>query len=330
MGYGMRGCKTGVGIALAVLLAGTAVRAEPVLLDGVAAHVNEHVITVGEVLQVIEPVRRQLQSRFGGEELRERLNDAYRDALKAMAERYLVLDAYRGGEARLPDWVVENRVDEFIRDNFEGDRAALFEALAQEHLTYDEWRARLEEQVVIASMRSAAIDQQVNVTPDEIRAYYDAHRDDFATPARVNLRMIVLLKEDAAGLVDLRARADAIRERLLAGEDFAVVAREVSQGTKAEAGGDWGWVEPTLLRPELAAAVQDMAPGSISRVIETDGEFYILRLEGRQSAAVKPFAEVEPDIERELWRRKSDALHDAWVGRLREDAYVEVLRDEVF
>ena len=305
-------------------------QAEPVLLDGVAAHVNEHVITISEVLMAIEPVRRQLQARFTGPELSTHLRRAYQEALDAIIERNLVLDSYKAGQARLPAWIVENRVEEFIRDNFDGDRDALMTALANEQLTMAEWRERLEEQVIVASMRSAAIEQQLNVTPDDVQAYYEAHQDDYRTSAKLSIRMIVLLKDGPGATDDMRRKGASIRDRLLAGEDFAVVAREVSQGSKAADGGDWGWIEPSLLRPEILTACAELDTFEISDLIETDGEIYIVRVDGRQAASIPPLSKVESDIERILRRQMAETLHESWIARLKHDAVVQVFDHPIF
>ncbi len=310
------------------LAVGTGVEAasaqDRVLLDGVAAHVDRHAITVGEVLTVMEPVRRQLVTAHTGRDLRERLRQAYDEALQALIERRLVLDAYAAGPGRIPGWAVDRRAREALDESFEGDRAALLDALAREHLTYAEWRQRLEQQIVFSSMRTTSVEQHVTITPDAVARYYEDHRDTFRTPERVHVRLIMLRRTGAAPLAT-RADAEALAARLAAGEDFATLARERSSGVHAAAGGDWGWVEPAVLRPELAGALEGLTPGEVSPVIETAGEYYLLKLEGRQAATVQPFLEAQADIERRLRIARVQELYDAWITRLRADAAVQVV-----
>ena len=94
-------------IGCAVLAAGAdekAAHGGRVTLDGVAAHVNEHIITIGEVAELVEPVNRQLQNSYTGKELENKLRAAFDDALESIIARYLILDAYEKQEGRIPEW----------------------------------------------------------------------------------------------------------------------------------------------------------------------------------------------------------------------------------
>ncbi|MCE9612693.1 MAG: peptidyl-prolyl cis-trans isomerase [Lentisphaerae bacterium] len=306
---------------------GAAEPVRPVLLDGVAAHVNRHIVTVGDVLLVMESDHRELVARYTGTELRRRLQAKYKETLNSLVERFVVLDAYENGEGRIPDWAVDKRADEVIRDQFDGDRGALLEALSHENMTYEDWRQRIRQQMIVASMRSTSVEQNVNVSPDDVSRYYAAHRNKYVSAERVHLRVIVVAKGTGAG----RSEAEAVWARVAGGgEDFGAVAKAVSVGSKAEEGGDWGWVDPSILKPELAAVAQAIKPGSVSDVIASDQEFYILKVEDRRAAVEQTLAEVQTSIENELKLDRSQQMYRAWVERLKQDAYVKVFDVNLF
>jgi len=313
--------------AVALLTGLTAGAAESVLMDGVAAYVNEDTITVGDVLAVVEPVRRQLIRRYAGDELVSRMRKAYDDALNALIDRRLVLAAYNSQEMRLPEWVIEDRINDIISEMFDGERAALMQALAEDHMSYDEWRRTIQDQMAAASMRSAHVDHLVSLSPGKVRRFYEQNSERFQSAERVQLRMIVLKKRAGE---DRLPEAENVLKRLNTGEDFAAVARLVSDGDKAEEGGNWGWVEPTILRTELAEGVADIKPGEVSEIIETKEEIYLLKVEGKQEAATTPFSEVRQEIERELRRDAIDAAYTAWIDRLKGEAYIKILDVDLF
>lgn len=299
--------------------------AERVLLDGVAAHVNEHVITIAEVQALVEPVGRQLIGRFGTVETRTRLRKVYQDSLETLVERRLILDAYEALEQKLPEWVVDERVDELVEGMFGGDRARLMTELSKEQMSFDEWRDEVAGHIAVSYMRRGHVEEHVHVSPRAVREAYEKDRERFRTAAKLRLRMIMLEKKGTADDVAAkRAALSRIRERALAGEDFAMLAKEVSEGGKADAGGDWGWIEPKILRADLADAVQALKPGEVSDAIETGNELYLLRVEGRKDEAVQPFDDVCGEIERGLRREESRRLYKAWTARLRAHAYVRV------
>jgi len=293
-------------------------------MDGVAAHANDHVVTLSEVLDGMEPIRRQLMGRFDGSELQSRLRKAYGETLKAIVERYLVLDLYEEGEGRLPEWLIDQRAEDFIRNTFDGKRSDLMKALAEQQLTYNEWRKQVEQQLIITSMRSASVVQHVNVSPEDIRDYYDAHPEEFTSSGKINFRMIQVLKDKQRSREGNRREAEAVLNRLKGGEDFSVLARQISDGVNAESGGDWGWVEPKVLRRELIAGLDALQPGETTELIETEGEYYILKLEGRRESALLTFQEAQPLIEITLKRKHGEKLYNEWIERLRRDAYVKV------
>ncbi|MFC1452900.1 peptidylprolyl isomerase [Verrucomicrobiota bacterium] len=304
---------------------------QSLLFDGVAAHVNEQVITVGQVLAAIEPVQRQLAARYSGDELKAKLQEAFDNALRSLVERRLILDAYQSGDMRVPDWVVERRVNEIIQDVFSGDRSELFTALAEDRLTYEEWRREVAEQIAVVSMRDSRVRQNVAVSPGAVRDYYEQHLDEYRSDPEVNLKMVMIGKSGGSGGGDEpRERAERARSRLLAGEDFAALAREVSEGTHAADGGSWGWVEPKMLRRDLEEALGAVKPGQISEIVETEGEFYILKVEGRKEAALARFEDVQPEIENELRREAAARLYDQWVAGLWKDGYVKIFPLSVF
>lgn len=296
-----------------------------ILLDGVAARVNDRTITVADVLTAMEPVRRKLLDNFEGEALMERLDAAYDSALTLLVDRALILEAYEAQEQKIPEWAVDNRVNEILHDVFNDDREALLASLTRENLTFEEWREEVREHMVVAAMRAANVDQKVQVPPLAVRRAYEAGKDGFRTPERVKLRMIVLKKAgDPKAAEAKRQQAEALRRKLVEGQDFAMLARQVSEGSQASAGGDWGWIEPAkMLRRELAEAALELEPSSVSRVIETDEEIYILKSEGRKEASVTPFDEVRQQIEKRLRAQQKERLYDAWIEQLSGGARIE-------
>lgn len=296
-----------------------------VLLDGVAAHVNSHTITVGDVLTAVQPVHRQLIMRFRGEELESRLQEAFRQTLDALIHKHLILDEYHALPQQLPDWVVQERIEEIVHDRFEGDHNKLMQVLAEEKVTLEDWKQELEENIAISYMRRERVMQGLAVPPADVRRYYDENPAMYQTPMQVKLRMIVLKKTGSLDAqAELLEQAHRLVERLDQGEEMAELARNFSDGMKAQDGGDWGWIEPGMLRPELADVLTTLDPPAHSGVIETEQEIYIVKSEGRRHARLRPFEEVQADIEALLRAEQAEQAYQDWVMRLREQAYVRV------
>jgi len=302
------------------------------LIDGVAAQVNEHSITIGEVLTAMDPVRRKLAETVEGEELARRLRKAYGNALTMLIDRRVILVAYEEQQQKLPEWAIDNRVKEIISDLFDGDRKALLESLAKENLTFEEWREEVSDHMAVASLRAFNVDQRVQIAPSALSRAYRERVEQFRTPERVKLRMIVFKKPASKQEASEKRRlAEDVRNKLAQGQDFALLAKTLSEGSQASSGGDWGWIEPEkILRPELAKAALSLAPSEVSEVIETADEIYILKSEGRKESSVTPFADVRQELEQDLRRAERERLYSNWIGRLKERACVTVFDRDPF
>ena len=125
------------------------------------------------------------------------------------------------------------------------------------------------------------------------------HQDDFKIEDEIKLRMIVLNKTPPT--TPTRSQlAREIQAKIKEGATFAEMASVYSQGSQQHQGGDWGWVERSVLRKELADVAFSLKPGQVSDVIETPDAVYLMLVEDKQPAHVKPLAEVRDDIEKTL------------------------------
>jgi parvulin-like peptidyl-prolyl isomerase len=305
-------------------------RAEPVIVEGIAGYVNDAIITVGEVRDLVAPVVPELRATFKGDELRDQLQAAYSNALQDLIATKLVMKAYEADTKLNKDAVsrhVEKKESEFIQERFGGDRQEFIKTLKEEHVSLDEWRNRMRERVVVGLMRSRDVESQVVVSPREVRQVYEANAAKYHRPERVKIRIILIhgSTNETDRAVRLQQAQDSAA-KLRAGEDFADMARRLSEDGKAPIGGDWGWMEPTDLRKELAGAITGAAAGTVCGPVTADGDYYLLKVEERQAAGVTPFDEVSVSIEKDLRRKETRRLFELWIERLKKDAYIQVVQ----
>lgn len=293
------------------------------VVDGVAAHVNKHVVTMGEILEVVERVRPQLMANYKGKALQAQLARTYKRALNSIIERLLVVDAYNAGDAKLPPWVLEQRVEQHIVNRYNGDRSELLGILVKEDQTYEEWEEEFEHRMIVALMRSNYVEQNIEVSPLAIQQQFEENLDKYRVPPTYRVSMIqVMPKED--DVADARQRAEDAHARIVAGEAFADVAKAVSDDKRAESGGDWGWVKAHLVRPVLRETLLKLKNGQTSGIVHADGVFYIMHLVDSKQETDASFETMQPLIERELRTQASEELYAFWLNRLRGKAYIKV------
>src|SRR5262249_4727791 len=149
-------------------------------------------------------------------------------------------------------------------------------------------------------IQSAMIDRFVPrdpiISPYKIETYYKEHEDKFKLEDQIKLRMIVVTNRpnETAFAKNL---AEEILAKLNEGAPFSEMAKIYSQGSQSVDGGDWGWVERSVLRADLAEVAFALKPSQRSGAIEKSDGCYIMLVEDTKVAHVKPLSEVRADIE---------------------------------
>jgi peptidyl-prolyl cis-trans isomerase SurA len=312
-------------VAIAQTLLATAM-ARTLPVDGYAALVNNRVITVGEILAMIQPIRAQLAETYEGSELETKMEQAYREGLDALIERALILEEFTAMGGNLPDRAIDDQIHVMINEHFKNDRTMFLEALAEDRMTIDDWREETRNRLIVNLLRRREITDRVLIAPRAVRELYESRMAQYRIPEQVRLSMIILHKGVSTNDQAVkRQEAEKLHEKLVAGCDFAELAKSSSEGYKAADGGNQGWMDPKTLRKELAEVVAVLEPGRISEVVETDGDYYILKVEAKKNASVIPFDDVRGQIEKELRKVEEEKMYKAWIERLRKKFYVKIL-----
>ncbi len=136
-------------------------------------------------------------------------------------------------------------------------------------------------------------------------------------------RHILVTTNELRGDEQARSTLLELRERALAGEDFAELARRHSEDPgSASRGGDLGWVEAGQMVPEFEDMMASLAPQEIGEPVKSRFGWHLVQvLDRRQHDNTEEFTR---DTAREsIFRRKAEEEHASWLRRLREEAYVE-------
>lgn len=297
------------------------------MVDGIAAVVNSNVITYGQVRELLMFRERSLAELYQGDELRDKMRESQQAALKDLIDRQLIIDHFNAEGFKIPEHVVEDRVNTIIREEFGGDRRAFARTLRAQGYSLARFREIERDKIIVQAMRQRAVRSDVVISPEQINAYYRKNIDQYSTPAEVKLSMIVLRPEFDGSDNPLEVKhnmAREIRAKLAEGAEFAGMAQMYSDDSTADFGGDWGWIDTKTLTDSLSKVAFSLPPGQISDVIEVGDTFYILRVDEKKPAIVRPLAEVRDEIARKLQEEERIRLQDRWIDTLRQKAYVKI------
>ncbi|MEO8680399.1 MAG: peptidylprolyl isomerase [Vicinamibacterales bacterium] len=227
--------------------------------------------------------------------------------------------------------IVENIKKE---NKIESDEA-LQAALKQEGMTMADLRKQLEKNMLFTRVQQSEIMAKLQVTDTELKAYYDGHKDEFATTPQITLReLLVAVPVDPKGLSvaaddDAKAKAEAIRKKLVAGEPFARVAAEVSDSPSKANGGLVGPMSKADLSPELQKAIEGLKNGALTPVLRTQRGYQILKVENVSDTTLKSFEDAKTDIADKIANDKRQGEYVKYIEKLRADAIIDWKNDEI-
>ncbi len=169
----------------------------------------------------------------------------------------------------------------------------------------------------------AVLRSSIKISDAQVRAYYESHLKDFSIPASERRASHILIKvaQDAkpAVVAAAKKKAEEIYKKAKAGEDFAKLAKEYSQGPTAPRGGDLGWFGRQSMVKPFADAVFDQckAVGDIVGPVRTQFGFHVIKLTGIGGQA-KPFDEVKDQVRQTMLL--SDPSYVKQADKLEKDA----------
>jgi parvulin-like peptidyl-prolyl isomerase len=287
--------------------------------DEIAVVVNGEPVSTWEI-RLLFP---QIQGELAAQGLDTKGDMVIRAALqRAIDNRLLAQEATRLGIQ--PN---EQRVNERLSEMAEraGGRAKLEAELITTGITYEQLRATVVQADLVQSLVESEVVSHIQVTDAEIAAFYDENLDLFKQPDKIHCRHILFKAGPDASPAEreaARANAVAAHERAVAGEDFAGLAVELSEGPNALKGGDLGFTTRGQMVESFDEAVWGLAPGEISDVVETELGYHVIKVEEIVTGKTVPLEEARPVIEDLLRQQKTGDGIGVLVVELRKKAEI--------
>ena len=295
------------------------------MADGILAVVNNAVITRAQLDDFVAPAIDTLRRQYANQEnvsnvFGQKVVSVLNDGLEQLIERQLILHEFDAEGYKMPDSFADQIVQERIRERY-GDRTTLMKTLQAQRLTYEQFRKDVRDQWIWMYMRSKNVSQGIVISPYKIENHYLAHQDDFKVEDEVKLRMIVINKTSSDDQSVPRMTGEILTQ-IKQGASFSQMASVYSQGSQRSQGGDWGWVERSVLRKELVDVAFALKPGQVSDVIDTPQACYLMLVEETRPAHVKPLNDIRGEIEATLRAQQQKQLEEQWIDRLKQKTFI--------
>lgn len=200
-------------------------------------------------------------------------------------------------------------------------------AVKEAGFTDADLKTLMRKEIVINNLLKTEVADKVTVSDAEAKKFYDDNKDKFKNEEMVRASHILIGVDPKATPEEkqkAKEKAEAIRKRLLAGEDFATAAKKDSTCPSAAQGGDLGFFTKEQMVPEFANAAFALKPGAISDVVETKYGYHIIKVQEKKPAGTVSFDEAKSKIQEYLKSQKIQKGVNDYLEKLRKEAKIEM------
>lgn len=323
----MKAYRTGFAVILAIFLIGAQAAAE--VADKIVAVVNGEIITLSELHRAFAPYAAHIEANYKGPDKEGLLEQNRTALLQRLIDQILIEQEAKKSEAGVAA-IRDEEVMTVIRDMLAKNQLTMqtyLKKLAEEGNTLESVKQEIRGQMLRMRLLRREVQSRILVTDEEIGEYYDRHRQDYEGREAVRIRQIFLPAPegaDHAARDGARAEANQLRERILKGERFEVMAARYSRGPAAAEGGDIGFVERGVMMPEVEKAAFSLSLGEVSEAIETEAGFLLLVVVDKKGAGLKPLPVVRDEIKAKIEDEKVSKKYDEWMDGIRKKSFIDI------
>lgn len=291
------------------------------------ATINGHEVTGAQLQSEMAALITRARGRFPPEQLAQMQPRLREQALDQIIARQLLLEA------------VDRENIQVTADEFAAARAKLESGLPpgvtldtvlqQRNVSAEDFTRDYTSELRVNKLMDRQTAAVGEITEEELQAYYGENRDQFAQPELVTARHILIAvdpQDTDEAKQQKKAKAEAIRARLVAGEDFATVATAETDdpGSKAT-GGLYGPFPRGQMVPPFEEAAFTQPEGEIGPLVETRFGYHIIKVEKHEQPREVPLDEVKTNLASFLRGRKMQVAAQTYIQGLRSNAQIQVI-----
>ncbi len=320
----------GAVVAILVLIISTTATdsAASQLLDRIVAVVNEDIILLSELNKEMTVYSQRIrQQGFDSEKERRTLFEVRKEMLNRLVDEKLTDQEIRRHHIKIENKEIDNTIERIKEANAFTDEE-LRGYLAQEQIPMDQYREKIRKQIMRTRLVNTQIKSKIVITDAEIQTYYDNHPEMYGGKRHYHLKNILIRVPEYA--TDDKKKAaweqiEALRSRIVDGEDFSDLAEIYSQGPTAGEGGDIGEFEESTLSPQILSALDGLVQGQTTSVLETDYGMQIFYVEAINRSEGIPLESVREELHEKMFAKVVDDKFISWLEDLRDRSHVKII-----
>jgi peptidyl-prolyl cis-trans isomerase C len=175
----------------------------------------------------------------------------------------------------------------------------------------------IKEQLLIETLLKKKITADTQMSEDDLKKYYEDHKEEFKKDQEINTRHILLKTEE---------EAKQVQSKLQKGEDFTELAKKYSIDPNVrQTGGEIGFQPKGSLIPEYESAAFKLTKvGQVSGIVKTQFGYHIIRLEGVKPPSYVPLEEVKDFIKQKNAQEKQKEVLEKYIEELKKNVKITI------
>jgi peptidyl-prolyl cis-trans isomerase SurA len=290
------------------------------IIERIIARVNNEIITQRMFEEEQEELRRELAKEYSGAEFEAQYKEQSKNLLRDLIDQSLMVQKAKDLDINVETDIVK-QLDDIRKKNNLGTLEDLETDVEKQGLNYEDYKDHIRRELLMREVMSREIGSRIQLSREDARKFYEAHKDEFKSPGMVHLAQILISTEKQKPEEAEKKANEALGE-LKAGQRFADVAKKYSDGPSAEQGGDVGFLKEGTLAPSIAAVIAKLDLNEFSDAIQTKYGYIILKLLERYSPGIPKFEEVEQRVNEVLYDQKMQPAFREYETKLRRESYI--------
>lgn len=297
------------------------------VVEEIIARVNNEIITKSELdkakATAVEEAQQDCQNRCTPEQLQTSVDERQKTALRDLIDQSLLVQRGKDMGTSVETDVIK-RLDQIRTDNKLDSMEDLEKAVTSQGLNWEDFKNNIRNTILTQKVIGSEVGSHINISKDEVQKYYDDHKAEFVRPEQVALSEIEVKTEGkpADQIPELKKKAETALKRVQDGENFAEIAKRLSDGSTAKQGGYLGMYKKGELSKQLEDAVFVMKKNQLTDVMETKQGFLILEVMEHYDEGQQALAKVENEIMNKLYDQRMQPALREYLKTLREQSYV--------
>ena len=298
------------------------------VVDQIIARVNNDIITLSDYEKAEAQMRQEVQQDCQGcaqEKISDMVAQGRKNLLRDLIDQSLLVQRAKDMSISVDTDVIK-RLDMIRQQNQLPSMEALQKAVESQGISWEDYKDQMKNSLLQQRVIQQEVGPDIKIGQDEVKKYYDAHQNEFVKPEEVDLSTIFFSTENKTPQEAdaIKKKAEAIVQRLKAGEDFGKLATKFSEGTTANDGGEVGVFKRGMLSPDLEKMVFSMKKGDSTDVLPAPNGLQILHVNEHFEAGLQPMSKEESEIENDIYSAKIQPAMRKYLTQLRKDSYLVI------